>query len=87
MGDTGHPPDAPGRSARVEPAPSSDRQAVAVLDFELGVEECALLQQAAELTGTSDPRSLVRVALSELVERRRFQNWVKSFEGSPSGRA
>lgn len=51
-------------------------------DLEVGEDGRALLEQAALLTGITDPAELVRVALAELVERRRFQKWVDAHDSS-----
>lgn len=50
------------------------------ISSDLGPAEHALLAEASELTGTSDPRELIRIALTELIERRRFQNWVDAHD-------
>jgi len=47
---------------------------------DLGPDVSALLREAAELTGTGNPRELIAVALKEMIERRRFQNWVLAHE-------
>lgn len=49
-----------------------------VVDLEVGHDETALLAEAAELTGVHDPAELLRIALRELIERRRFQRWART---------
>jgi hypothetical protein len=50
------------------------------LTVRLSSEERTLLEEAMELTKSSDPQEVVRVALKELVERQRFLNWVAQHE-------
>ena len=50
------------------------------LTVRLSSEERTLLEEAMELTKSSDPQEVVRVALKELVERQRFLNWVAQNE-------
>ena len=46
--------------------------------IELGTEERALLREAAQLVGIAEPTEIVRMALTEFLERRRFQSWVEA---------
>jgi len=58
----------------------SEIQGVALLELRVGPDERASLREAAELTGIADPAELIRIALAELIERRRFQQWVKEHD-------
>lgn len=48
----------------------------ALLELEVSESDRALLREAAQLTGLETTTEVLRVALLELVERRRFQNLV-----------
>lgn len=57
------------------PIPEPDH-VTALLEFEVNEVDRALLREAAQLTGLETTAEVLRVALLELVERRRFQNLV-----------
>jgi hypothetical protein len=61
-----------GGTSPVEARPS----VTALLELEVSEGDRALLREAVELTGLETPSQVLRVALLELVERRRFQNLV-----------
>ena len=48
-----------------------------------------VLEEARRLTGEGDVAQLIRMALTEMIERRRFQNWVEARDSDDqlSGRA
>lgn len=48
----------------------------ALLELEVSESDRALLREAVELTGLETASEVLRVALLELVERRRFQNLI-----------
>jgi hypothetical protein len=55
---------------------------------ELGHREATLLAEAMALTDAEDAVEVIRIALAELVERRRFQRWVEARDpATRSGRA
>jgi hypothetical protein len=57
--------------------------------IELGAIERALLREAAQISGLTEPKELLRTALTEFLERRRFQTWVEALDQDPTrpGRA
>ena len=59
------------------------------LEVHLGPDIRPVIDEASRLTGERDPSRLIRIALKEMIERRRFQNWVEArdTEGALSGRA
>ena len=60
-----------------EPFPlQASAPVTALLEFEVSESDRALLREAVELTGLETASQGLRVALLELVERRRFQNLV-----------
>jgi hypothetical protein len=64
---------------------AAGRDAIALI--ELGPEERTLLREAAELAGINEPGEIVRLALTEFLERRRFQSWVARLEQNAHGSA
>lgn len=58
------------------PPPQEPHSVTALLELEVSEGDRALLREAAQLTGLETASDVLRVALLELVERRRFQSLV-----------
>ena len=68
-------PDEVWKASQADPDRVADQEEIL-----LSREVRALLRRALDLTGSDDAQELIGTALKELVERRRFQNWVDAHE-------